>query len=118
MSAEPTAELTTLLRRLEECWLDPAEASPEEVVEMLTERQGLLDRLAEFDLAALGPADAAQVRRVLTEVGERDRALAAQAERWRNSLVSEGTRARQGRRSAEGYRRVAERAEAALERIA
>ncbi len=118
MSSDPISELTSLLQRLEECWLDPAVAGPEEVVEMLTERQGLLDRLAEFDLGALGSVESQRVRTTLTRVAERDSELAAQTERWRNSLVSEGTRARQGRRGAEGYRRVVERIQAALERIA
>ncbi len=118
MPSDSPSDLHALLARLDSCWVDPATASPVQVVEMLTERQRLLDRLASFDLAGLAPKEADAVRGTLEGVRRRDEALAAQTQRWQETLLSEGSRARQGRRGAEGYRRVVETMQAALERIA
>ncbi len=96
-----SAEFVTKLSELEECWLEPTEASVEELRALLERRQSIIDGLVKLSRACpVGPS----LKKRIHDVVARDRTLANELRARQSQIKQQFARAADGRAAARGYR--------------
>ncbi len=111
-------EFLALLDRLDESHVDPRTVGLSELVVVLADRQWMLDHVQEFDASLLDPAELRRLRLTLRRLQQHDISLAPRIAELHEGLMNEGSRARSGRRSANGYGLTVDKMRSELDRIA
>ncbi|MEM9070781.1 MAG: hypothetical protein AAGE52_19895 [Myxococcota bacterium] len=96
----------------------PADPTLDEVLARVEDRQSLLDRIQRFDVSVCTKDERDLLRGRVQALAAETATLMDWADQLRKALIQEGEQARQGRRGAEGYRRVVRGGRSSLDRIA